>query len=159
MNVGGGTLSASSFAETVGPLTVGSLGSLNLTIGDILTSTGSANFGGTLNLAGNLSEAEHSRPGIEHYLSFSGVAHFGHHANSPHLSFSGGATPLVARSTSPPTCRSSVLNSTGPNTLGNFANQRKLEQFDQVERRHGSQRDRAIGRGRSGHHRFVDDHA
>ncbi len=53
MIVNGGTLDVTSGSSTVQSLTIGSLGSLDLTIGDILTSTGSASLGGTLNLAGS----------------------------------------------------------------------------------------------------------
>ena len=48
--ISGGTLDATGFPEKVGGLTVGSLGSLNLTVGTLLNSTGQASLGGTLNL-------------------------------------------------------------------------------------------------------------
>ena len=50
----GGTLDATGFTQTVAALTVGSLGTLNLSLGNILTSTSAAYFvtGSTLNLSG-----------------------------------------------------------------------------------------------------------
>ena len=48
--VNGGTLDARGYAQTVNSLTVGSLGSLNLSVGNLLTSTNAASFDGTLNI-------------------------------------------------------------------------------------------------------------
>ena len=49
-------------------LTVGEQGSLNLTIGNLLSSTGAASLGGTLNLFGTSSGTEE----LISYLSYSG---------------------------------------------------------------------------------------
>jgi len=55
MNVGtitAGTLDTGGFAQTVSSLTMGSLGTLNLHAGDILTSSTTPSFAGTLNISG-----------------------------------------------------------------------------------------------------------
>ncbi len=49
MTVNGGTLDARNFTQTVKSLTIGSLGTLNLTIGDPLISTNFGSLNGTLN--------------------------------------------------------------------------------------------------------------
>ena len=56
------------FAQTVKSLTIGSLGSLNLTIGNLFTSSGSASLNGTLNLFGTTSGTQD----LMSYLSYSG---------------------------------------------------------------------------------------
>jgi fibronectin-binding autotransporter adhesin len=50
--VNGGTLDTHLFANTISGLTVGSGGTLDLGVGNLLTSTGVANFAGTLNVSG-----------------------------------------------------------------------------------------------------------
>jgi len=64
----GGTLDVSGFGQTIKSLTIGSLGSLNLTIGNCLTSTGLASLNGTLNLFGTTSGTQD----LMNYLSRSG---------------------------------------------------------------------------------------
>ena len=49
--VNGGTLDATGYVQTIGALNVGQSGTLNLTIGDVLTSTNSGSLAGTLNLS------------------------------------------------------------------------------------------------------------
>ncbi len=53
--INGGTLDATGFAQTVKSLTVGSLGTLNLSVGNVLTSTNFGSLSGTLNLFGTTS--------------------------------------------------------------------------------------------------------
>ena len=55
----GGTLDVTGFAQTVNSLTVGSLGTLNLTVGNLLTtsSNSTASLAGTLNLSGTVTRA------------------------------------------------------------------------------------------------------
>jgi fibronectin-binding autotransporter adhesin len=48
--VNGGTLDATNSAQSISSLTVGSSGALNLYVGNLLTSTGSASLAGTLNV-------------------------------------------------------------------------------------------------------------
>jgi autotransporter-associated beta strand protein len=67
--INGGTLDATAFPQTVQSLTVGSSGALNLSIGNVLTSTNSANLGGTLNLFGNATTGTEE---LISYPSFSG---------------------------------------------------------------------------------------
>ena len=58
VSISGGTLDVSAAAQTVGSLTVGSQGTLNLLLTNTLTSTGSASLNGTLNLFGTTSGTE-----------------------------------------------------------------------------------------------------
>ncbi len=53
VNVTGGVLDLSDHALSIGALTVGSGGTLNIALGNLVTSTGAASFGGTLNIAGS----------------------------------------------------------------------------------------------------------
>ena len=53
VNVTGGTLDVSGSPQTIPGLTVGASGTLNLGIGNLLTDTGAASFGGTLNVLGS----------------------------------------------------------------------------------------------------------
>jgi autotransporter-associated beta strand protein len=50
--VTGGTLDASGFAQSIYSVSIGSLGSLNLAVGNLITSAGSDSFAGTLNVLG-----------------------------------------------------------------------------------------------------------
>ena len=52
VTVTGGTLDSGSFARTIYSLTMGSLGTLNLHVGDVLTATNTSIIDGTLNLSG-----------------------------------------------------------------------------------------------------------
>ena len=52
VTVNGGVLDTSGYANTVSSLTVASGGTLNVGIGNTLTSTGLVNFAGTLNISG-----------------------------------------------------------------------------------------------------------
>ena len=52
MIVTNGTLNATAFAQTFQSLAVGSSGALNLALGNLLTSTGTASFAGALNISG-----------------------------------------------------------------------------------------------------------
>ena len=75
VNVSGGTLDLSSSPQLIGPLTVGSLGTLNLTLTNTLTTSGSqANFGGTLNLLGTTS-------GTEDLINYGAMGYSGSFAN------------------------------------------------------------------------------
>jgi fibronectin-binding autotransporter adhesin len=53
INVAGGTLDVSAAPDQIPGLTVGASGTLNLAIGNLLTDTGTASFGGTLNVSGS----------------------------------------------------------------------------------------------------------
>ncbi len=53
LTISGGTLDAAGFVQTVKSLAVGSSGSLDLAIGNLLTSTNAASLNGTLNLFGS----------------------------------------------------------------------------------------------------------
>ena len=68
VTISGGTLDVTGFAQTVNSLTVGSLGSLNLTIGNLLTSSGPASLSGSLNLFGSSG----GTADLMNYLSYSG---------------------------------------------------------------------------------------
>ena len=80
MIISGGTLDATGFPQKVGGLAVGSLGTLDLTIGTVLSSTGADSLGGTLNLYGSLTGgtdelmAYASRTGTFANLSLNGLA-------------------------------------------------------------------------------------
>ena len=52
LSISGGTLDATQFPQTINSLSIGGAGVLNLAAGNVLTTSGSANFGGTLNLMG-----------------------------------------------------------------------------------------------------------
>ena len=58
VTISGGTLDATQYAQSIGALTVNGPGSLNLSVTNTLTLSGSANFGGTLNLFGITSGTE-----------------------------------------------------------------------------------------------------
>lgn len=59
VNVSNGELDVSQFANTVPSLTVGANGTLNLGTGNLLTDSGTASFGGTLNVSGTASAASY----------------------------------------------------------------------------------------------------
>jgi autotransporter-associated beta strand protein len=52
VTVTGGTLDITAFPQTVSSLTIGSLGALNLKVGNLLTSINAASFAGTLDISG-----------------------------------------------------------------------------------------------------------
>ena len=68
VNVTGGTLDVSTGSQRLGALTVGSLGTLNLSLNNTLTSTGSASLNGTLDLLNSTSGTED----LMNYTSYSG---------------------------------------------------------------------------------------
>jgi fibronectin-binding autotransporter adhesin len=68
VTVAGGTLDASAFGQSVPSLTMGSLGSLNLGIGNPLVVNGQANLAGTLNVLGSTSGSVD----LANYTSYSG---------------------------------------------------------------------------------------
>ncbi len=67
--ISGGTLDATAGVQTVSSLTVGSLGSLNLSVGTLFSSTGADSLGGTLNLFG----AASGTTGLMSYASCTGT--------------------------------------------------------------------------------------
>jgi fibronectin-binding autotransporter adhesin len=58
VTVNGGTLDATAGPQTIGPLTMGALGTLNLSAGNLLISTGSASLAGALNVLSFSGSAE-----------------------------------------------------------------------------------------------------
>jgi fibronectin-binding autotransporter adhesin len=68
VSVGGGTLDVTAAPQTIASLTMGSSGTLNLAIGNLLTSSGSAGFNGALDLYGATSGTED----LMNFASYSG---------------------------------------------------------------------------------------
>jgi autotransporter-associated beta strand protein len=64
--INGGTLDATSFAEKAGSLAVGSLGTLDLSVSNLMTITNTAGLAGTLNLSGS--------PGTEELMSYGALS-------------------------------------------------------------------------------------
>jgi len=72
--INGGTLDVTGSSQMINSLTVGSLGSLNLTIGNLLTSTGVASLNGVLNLFGTAGGTQELMSYPSYIGSFSSVS-------------------------------------------------------------------------------------
>ena len=113
----GGALDATGFAPDVGPLTVNAGGTLNLSVGDLLTSNGAASFGGTLNLfgaVGNLPEALITYSGLPTGM-FGSVSLNGSSLPLTDLSCSSGSLDIVSLGPPPPSVWTGTVNNSWKN--------------------------------------------
>ena len=62
LTINGGTVDATGYPQTVSSLTVGALGTLDLSVGNPLTSTNAASFNGALNVSNLAGVGQARRP-------------------------------------------------------------------------------------------------
>jgi autotransporter-associated beta strand protein len=92
--ISGGALNATSFAANTSSLTVGSSGALDLTLGNLLTASGTANFGGTLDVFGVASGTTELMSYTSHSGTFSNLE-LNNAATGDTLSYTGSGIYLV----------------------------------------------------------------
>ena len=119
VNINGGTLDASQYVQSIGQLTVGSLGSLNLSLTNTLTTSSMATFGGTINVAATGTQNQGLYKLIGGYASQSGSFTPGNLPLDYRLNAASTELDLVHLAVAALSSTSSGLNvRPGPQTIG-----------------------------------------